>query len=107
MQKSVSAGAGAIGKNWGAVRKCVRNNYQSVGVRAPHSKIYSNPTSAHISQIKFVLLLFHQNSAIKSSVGICAFLVKWKPEKTIWMVHIFCSHVFRVWAQKFIAERLK
>ena len=45
MQKSASAGAGAIGKNWGAVRKCVRNNYQIAGVRAPHSKIFSNPTS--------------------------------------------------------------
>ena len=43
MQKSASAGA--ISKNWGAVRKCVRNNYQSAGVRAPHSKIYRNPTS--------------------------------------------------------------
>ena len=36
-------GAGAIVKNWGAVRKCVWNNYRSV--RAVHSKISSNPTS--------------------------------------------------------------
>ena len=45
--KSASAGAGAIVKNWGAVRKCVRNNYRSAGVRAAHSKISSNPTSDH------------------------------------------------------------
>ena len=32
--KSASAGAGAILKNWGAVRKCVRINYWSAGVRA-------------------------------------------------------------------------
>ena len=43
--ESVSVGAGAIVKNWGAVRKCVRNNYRSAGVRAAHSKISSNPTS--------------------------------------------------------------
>ena len=41
-----SASVGAIIKNWSAVRKCVRNKYQSAGVRAPHSKISSNPTSA-------------------------------------------------------------
>ena len=46
--KSASAGAGAIVKNWGAVRKCVRNNYRSAGVRAAHSKISSNPTSAYM-----------------------------------------------------------
>ena len=45
--KSASAGASAITKKWGAVRKCVRKNYQSAGVRAPHSKIPSNPTSVH------------------------------------------------------------
>ena len=43
--KSASAGAGAITKNQGAVRKCVRINYWSAGVRAPHSKISRNPTS--------------------------------------------------------------
>ena len=43
--KSASAGAGAIIKKWGAVRKCVRNNYLSAGVRAPHSEIPRNPTS--------------------------------------------------------------
>ena len=46
-----SASAGAIIKNWGAVRKCVRNNYWSAGVRAPHSKIYRNPTSVIIFDI--------------------------------------------------------
>ena len=40
-----SASAGAIIKNWGAVRKCVRNNYKSAGVRAAYSKISRNPTS--------------------------------------------------------------
>ena len=43
--KSASAGAGAIVKNWGAVRVCVRNNFRSAGVRAAHSKISSNLTS--------------------------------------------------------------
>ena len=40
-----SASAGAIIKNWGAVRKCVRNKYWSADVRAAHSKFSSNPTS--------------------------------------------------------------
>ena len=44
--KSASAGVSAIIKIWGAVRKCVRCNYRSAGVRAPHSKIPRNPTSA-------------------------------------------------------------
>ena len=33
-----SASAGAIIKKWGAVHKCVRNNYKGATVRAPHSK---------------------------------------------------------------------
>ena len=40
-----SASAGAIIKIWGAVRKCVRNNYKGATVRAPHSKNPRNPTS--------------------------------------------------------------
>ena len=43
--KNASAGAGEIIKYWGAVQKCVRINYQNAGVRAPHSKMYRNPTS--------------------------------------------------------------
>ena len=43
---SAGAGAGAIVKNWGAVRKCVRNNYKGAKVGAPHSKNPRNPTSA-------------------------------------------------------------
>ena len=46
--KSEIAGAGAIVKNRGAVRKCVQINYWSAGVRAAHSKISSNPTSADL-----------------------------------------------------------
>ena len=41
-----SASAGAIIKNRGAMRKCVRNNYKGATVRAPHSKSPRNPTSA-------------------------------------------------------------
>ena len=48
-----SASAGAIIKNLGAVRKCVRNNYQSAGVRAPHSEIPRNPTSGFYMIDKF------------------------------------------------------
>ena len=44
-KQGASAGACAIIKNWGAVRKCVRNNYWSAEVRAAHSKISRNPTS--------------------------------------------------------------
>ena len=44
---SASASAGAIIKNWRAVRKCVRNNYKGATVRAPHSKNPRNPTSAY------------------------------------------------------------
>ena len=40
-----SASAGAIVKKSRCVRKCVRNNYQGAGVRAPHTKISRNPTS--------------------------------------------------------------
>ena len=40
-----SASAGAIIKNRGAMRKCVRNNYKGATVRAPHSKNPRNPTS--------------------------------------------------------------
>ena len=46
---SASAGAGAIIKNWRAVRKCVRNNYKGATVRAPHSKNPRNPTSENNS----------------------------------------------------------
>ena len=55
MHKSASAGAGAIIKNWSAVRKCVQNKYQSVGVRAPHSKISSNPTDCNILCNKYLV----------------------------------------------------
>ena len=37
-----SASAGAIGNNM----RCVRNNYRGATVRAPHAKIFHNPTSA-------------------------------------------------------------
>ena len=43
-----SASAGAIIKNRGVMRKCVRNNYKGATVRAPHSKNPRNPTSVYI-----------------------------------------------------------
>ena len=42
-----SASAGAIIKNRGVMRKCVRNNYKGATVRAPHSKNPRNPTSGY------------------------------------------------------------
>ena len=48
-----SASAGAIVKNWIAVRKCVRNNYKGAKVRAPHSKNPRNPTSGAIIILVF------------------------------------------------------
>ena len=56
IEKNASAGAGAIVKNWSAVRKCVRNNFKGAKVRAPHSKNPRNPTSVlkyfHTFQLK-------------------------------------------------------
>ena len=45
-----SASAGAIIKNRGVMRKCVRNNYKGATVRAPHSKNPRNPTSGSKSR---------------------------------------------------------
>ena len=44
--KSASAGASAIIKKLRCVRKCVRNDFQGADVRAQHTKIHRNPTSA-------------------------------------------------------------
>ena len=54
IEKSASAGAGAIIKNRGAMRKCVRNNYKGATVRAPHSKNPRNPTSGSKSRKHFI-----------------------------------------------------
>ena len=35
--------------------KCVQNKYQSAGVRAPHSKISSNPTDCNILCNKYLV----------------------------------------------------
>ena len=65
--KSASAGASAINKNWGAVRKYVRNDYWSAGVRAPHSKCSRNPTSAKTIKTYLSSSLFKIGISVRTS----------------------------------------